>query len=529
MPLVDYAGAVYDQAGAQDYRFAAYFDVRKELADEWFAQDPDDAPMGYFRAIIRYDSETGQVKELCRKVITRYVPGPIEMTARTRIIIDGFAQTGDRVAHELKNYSSNAEADFVSIENDGTISYMPQSRDIRRVSELLPDDTYDPTGRQFGRPGKIVRKLLRRPGRVSDADVERFANRVKALRLADAGIRLVKGEDIRFWYLEDNYDTMFGGSHRTSCMRYRKTQPYCDLYVHNAESVSMLIYVGETGLLRGRAIVWDMCDENGNPTGYKFMDRIYGDDATISAMQNYSDKQGWWRRSTSGRSYKYLRDNEGKDVLATIFCKLAHPDMRPHYTEYHGYPYCDTMRYVDLQKGIVHNNQTYEHDLQMTYTDGQYVVIHRSEQRWYRWFTGEPPVVPCDGCGQNEQEDCLFDVLGGRYCRRCRDRKFFVCYITGQYYPVEERVSLRVDGATRYIARENAGNTEVCDKCQGLVMAGGRVGVVDGDTVKQLCYLCLDQYGRQCWRCGIWYLTKHTCEVPEEDDLDVEVWDEDEV
>src|SRR6266498_166072 len=63
-------------------------------------------------------------------------------------------------------------------------------------------------GRQSGKPSKIARKILTPVvlERLLDTDFELFATNIKADTEKVGKIQLVSGEDIRYWYHEDNYE-----------------------------------------------------------------------------------------------------------------------------------------------------------------------------------------------------------------------------------------------------------------------------------------------------------------------------------
>jgi hypothetical protein len=128
--------------------------------------------------------------------------------------------------------------------------------------------------------GRIIKGILSDNNIVvTDRQVEEFVNKFKAKwesrNIKEDSIRIVSGEDIRFWYLADNYctDTMSRerGSLGKSCMRYDECQSFLDIYVNNPEQVSMIIFTemdGEEEKLRARALLWET-----NEGTYR--DRVY--------------------------------------------------------------------------------------------------------------------------------------------------------------------------------------------------------------------------------------------------------------
>jgi hypothetical protein len=103
--------------------------------------------------------------------------------------------------------------------------------------------------------------------------VERFVNAYSAIILfknnAMDFFEVVKGDDIKYWYLEDRYESLTGqlGS---SCMRYKSCQDYFNIYTENPEVCQLLIFKNKSrDKINGRALLWTDVD------GKKWIDRIY--------------------------------------------------------------------------------------------------------------------------------------------------------------------------------------------------------------------------------------------------------------
>jgi len=92
----------------------------------------------------------------------------------------------------------------------------------------------------------------------------------------DLPIRVVEGEEIRDWYLEDNYCEKAQqdyGSLSKSCMRFEECQEYFNIYVNNPKKCKMVILtVKDEGksleTLSARALLWN------TDQGW-YLDRIY--------------------------------------------------------------------------------------------------------------------------------------------------------------------------------------------------------------------------------------------------------------
>jgi hypothetical protein len=155
---------------------------------------------------------------------------------------------------------------------------------------------------------------------LSDSKIEEFVNLYKSSIDGDdlTNLELVRGEDIRKWYLYTNYEAS-RGQLGNSCMRYSNCQDFLDIYVKNPEFCQLLILKSEDNKdkIKGRALVWKLT------SGDYYMDRIY----TI----NDSDKLLF---KDYARVNKMENSYDG-GINETLEVKLG------DYT-YEKYPYMDT-------------------------------------------------------------------------------------------------------------------------------------------------------------------------------------------
>ena len=142
--------------------------------------------------------------------------------------------------------------------------------------------------------GKFTRKIFKDNGfTLSDPILEKFVNNFKACfdfeRNLEQKMQLVSGEDIKKWYLEDNYQFK-RGQLGNSCMRYEKCQSYLDIYVHNPEVCNLLIMYSDLNKTKisGRSLIWKISDTE------TIMDRIYTiNDYDINVFKKYAEEKGW--------------------------------------------------------------------------------------------------------------------------------------------------------------------------------------------------------------------------------------------
>ena len=218
--------------------------------------------------------------------------------------------------------------------------------------------------------GRWVRHIFNdvRQTPIKNEDLENFVNAYKStydkLSKGSERFELVKGEDIRYWYLEDRYEEV-KGQLGNSCMRYKRCQPYLDIYVENPESCSLLVLKGDTpDKIVGRALIWTIHDGPG-VAGRKFMDRIYTINDSDRLLFDAYAKEHDILKSQS-HTYK-IKVKEGK---------------------YDQYPYMDTFTCYDYEKGILTSGLDGNRDdiLELQNTDG---TASDSEGRVWSEYHGE--------------------------------------------------------------------------------------------------------------------------------------------
>jgi len=197
--------------------------------------------------------------------------------------------------------------------------------------------------------GRWVRHIFNdvRETPISNGDLENFVNAYKStydkISKGSEKFVLVKGEDIRYWYLEDRYEEVRGHL-GNSCMRKAHCQEFLDIYVQNPESCSLVILKSEDPeKIIGRALVWTLTD------GRRFMDRIY----TIVD-------------SDRARFQSYAKEHDILTNFSTDY-KVKIKEGR-----YNKYPYMDTFLFLDYEEGILYSSEDMSKDwrLKLQETDG---------------------------------------------------------------------------------------------------------------------------------------------------------------
>lgn len=183
----------------------------------------------------------------------------------------------------------------VTDKND-TISYLPVNKFKRLESG---EDPFKSRLRQSMGVGKFFRMIN---PEIPERAMEKIVNSYKSsYDICISGIadklKLVSGEDIRYWYWEEHY-VQGGGGLNSSCMRYKEKGPEMQMFVDNPDVIQMLILVNEENKLLGRALVWRLVQ----PSGATFMDYVYCRYEKDQDLFNmYALQNGWITTKTGGR------------------------------------------------------------------------------------------------------------------------------------------------------------------------------------------------------------------------------------
>lgn len=232
-------------------------------------------------------------------------------------------------------YSTNSYIDITN--NNDMISYLPLDK-FKRLNDN--EDPYKSRLRQVMKIGKFLRTILNKD--VSEREVEKYVNSYKSSYdicisgLSDK-LKLVSGEDIRFWYCEDQY-VKGGGMLNSSCMRYKNKGPEMQMFVDNPDVIQLLILLNEDNKLLGRALIWKLVE----PDGKTFMDYVYA--------RYDKDNELFWMFAEQ-RDWLYA-DNR-KNILPNMICEL---NTDKKYTMgKNALDHFDTLGYFNTQKNYLSN------------------------------------------------------------------------------------------------------------------------------------------------------------------------------
>lgn len=221
------------------------------------------------------------------------------------------------------------------------VSFMPSGK-------VTPDESenFNSRMRQEMSVGRLVNKLC--PDKFLQKDIEIFVNDFKGeMSKSFSNMKLVKGEEIRYWYLDSHYTTQSSGDINNSCMKGAKSQPYFDIYCNNPEKCNLLILLNDDGTkIKGRALVWH---ELRKPTDRSYLDRIYTvNDADKKLFIDYAIQNKWlYKNKQVMNDATYIDD--GKVVYSSVATVLK-PIM------YKQYPSLDTFSYYTPTTGRLGSN-----------------------------------------------------------------------------------------------------------------------------------------------------------------------------
>ncbi|MFW6225923.1 MAG: hypothetical protein ACOC3V_03105 [bacterium] len=187
-------------------------------------------------------------------------------------------------------------------------------------------------------------------------DIESFVNMYKAERDKNKNydfFDIVKGEDIRYWYDQENYSRYMqeGCTLAKSCLRYKESLKYLDIYVKNPDVFSMLILKDSSNKLRARSIIWNLNE----PENRIYMDRVYSiNDFDVELFKTYAKERGWLykTRQTYGYNHNIFDTRNNEEYNWTEFLMSA--SLKP--LKYRYYPYLDTLSIYNIESGEISNN-----------------------------------------------------------------------------------------------------------------------------------------------------------------------------
>jgi hypothetical protein len=297
----------------------------------------------------------------------------LQFAQRDSIIAALFLQGDHSHIVEEGNYVKRVENEI------DVVSFLPKSK-----YEKVEDNWNN--GRVKIKIGRFIRKFLTefsiKNWQVNDTLIERFVNLYKSYFSRDISkLKIVEGDDIPKYYLEDNYHNINGnraGSLWNSCMRQRERNKFMKLYAVNPEKVKMLVFFSDDDKVRARALLWeDVRDHKESTKQYKFMDRIYYVyDHDINFFKDWAKENGYLCKwDQSAKTEMLFDEGTGEPVKKSLYVILDNYSM-PYY------PYLDTFKNFNEYKGRFSNSQSYNYDFTLVQSNGAVEREPEPEQDW---------------------------------------------------------------------------------------------------------------------------------------------------
>lgn len=252
--------------------------------------------------------------------------------------------------------------------------------------------------------GRIVNKLFPEQYKASGVpgeDIESFVNEYKSFIVKNKTFEIVYGNDIIYWYNEDNYNQS-GGSLNNSCMKYEECDSYLTFYSKNKDKVSLLILkdIKNESLIRGRALVWKLSE----PKGRIFMDRIYTVyDSDINLFIKYAKENKWLYKNKQNYTTNEIVDSVD-DKISNI--RLRVNDINSNYE----YPFLDTLCYYDDYTLSNKGDGLYGEMLKLLHdTEGGFEEVGYYSKYYKEWI---------NTCDSENYKECMF-IWDFRHIKDC--------------------------------------------------------------------------------------------------------------
>lgn len=310
--------------------------------------------------------------------------------------------------------------------------------------------------------GRFARALLKKVDvKFTDKQIEEFVNEYKTImrikRDAFKNFDIVKGDDIKYWYLESRYEKN-NGTLGSSCMRYSTCQRYLNIYSENPDQVNLVImYSTESkDKICGRALLWtDIKDR-------KFMDRIYVNDSSNEKL---------FIEFAVSKGFYYKKDQNYIDGEPLMYNRVELPlsdsivEVKLDSDDFDKYPYMDTLKYYTIWDNSLSSNSDSNYDYCLNDTDGGNGSCDEC---------GGSGEVNCEECsGEGSYECGLCEGEGTEVCEECDGEGEYECHecdgtgeVTDSDDETMECSNCNGRGREKCINCDGEGNVE-CSRCEG--------------------------------------------------------------
>ncbi len=356
-------------------------------------------------------------------------------------------------------------------DNDPAIKYVDPHSELTKATK----------GRNPIKIGRLVKRLLQIGGYTpTDKEIEDFVNKYKAqyqiLKDQYRNFKMVKGEDIRTYYSEDNYVSKDGGALGNSCMKYDSCQTYFQIYIENPNQVKMLILVDPISeKIKGRALIWnvELVGENDSEK-ITFMDRIYtNEDSDVIQFTNYATEQGWYFKQLQ-QSTELFNLCGKKDVQdATLKVSFE------NFKEYWEFPYMDSLKFLNPDTHQASNKKNIVAD----YGETAWKLEAQDGTNGICKYCNNTQAIVCSTCDGDGDKPCVdCDGTGETDCYFCGETGKVECDSCSGSGELNGKKCSNCDGTGQATCSNCEGSTRLsCDTCSGEGTVDCSVCHGDGD------------------------------------------------
>ena len=304
--------------------------------------------------------------------------------------------------------------------------------------------------------------------KVKEVLVNAYKSSYKSIKNSDTRFELVKGEDIRKWYLEDRYE-MSKGQLSSSCMRYERCQSYLDIYVKNPDVCSLLILHGDDSQkIVGRALVWKLS----KPKGGSYLDRIY---THLDADKNlFID---WAKKN---------------DIKNSHFSGVGDIEVQLGNQSYSEFPYMDTFKCYNNSTHILSSDEDHLEEKEwweLQDTSGGYTEGNRVWSEYIEGYIDREDAVHTEDDGWMHRDDARWIESRGIWVSSNNDDYVWLEYVN-QYYHVDDCVFSEV--MDTYILESDSVGVWVDSNTEDYILkdeANQCTKEVEIEVEKKLCLL----------------------------------------
>ena len=445
---------------------------------------------------------TGDAERLAKKLIDDGAPENI----LSNTIGDGEIGTIKKIytVDECSAFALYHGTEFVHFISDSGQHALIFHAPWKAASQLKPIVSRKPTN---GRIGRVIRRILNETDyKYADKDIEEFVNEFKSkfdlLGNIDSLFEIVLGDKLLHYYHYDQYENTSSCTLQGSCMRHEECQNYLSIYAENPGQVRLLILksIAQPNKISARALLWKLED------GKTIMDRVYSSrNHEPDIFIDYAIKQGWYFKkrqdSSSNTEIVNSKDDDAVSLPRPITIMLKH-------SEFDGYPYSDTFKYLNSETGKISNQQFTGANGFLESVDGY--LNEDDEECEYCGGSEEIECMECDGDGEEECPECYGSgQIECDECDGCGEVDCDECDGTG------EVDCETCDGDAEVDCEECNGDGEIdgeeCEECLGagkiecpecyvLKMPGSKIAI-NKSTGKQKCGECSGKGRQECSEC----------------------------